>query len=444
MTLPPNRHDELLELLAAVRDGRIAQADFQRLERLLTGDAEAREVYFHYMTLHAALEQSGAGEAISGRLRQTIRDEETVRELRATIAADERSTIASRPARTRIRWRLAVALTTTALVLIAVFAGQRVLRQRSVAARSAQIAAVYGQVEATGAGGRVPAALGAVLPPGDSLKTGPDAYVRLRYPDGSTVDLKNDTELALLDGTPAKRLLLVVGTAYFEIAPQPAGAPLVVNPDRYDQVRVLGTSFQLRREADAQTRVLVVGGAVLFGAKDAAVPVAAQQASVAQREQRPSKPESFDPAAIWQGLSRGLTATYYDGEDLAGKSVTRVDPTVDFDWEKGSPDPAVGPDKCSARWTGQIQAEFTEPYTFYVIADEGARLWIDGKLVIDAWKNASGEKRESPPIELVAGRAYDLKLEYHESQEKARIQLLWSSPATPRDVVPHARLYPGS
>jgi ferric-dicitrate binding protein FerR (iron transport regulator) len=443
MTLQPNRRDELVELLGAVRDERIGQADFQRLERLLMEDGEARELYVQYMTLHASLEQIGAGGAVSGRLRETIRDEETIRELRAMIADDERSAFASRSARTPTRWRLTMALTTAALILIAVLVGPRVLRQRSVAARSAQIAAVYGQAESTGGGGRIQAALGAVLPPGGSLKTGPDAYVRLRYPDGSTVDLKDDTELVLLDGTPAKWLQLVTGTAFFEIAPQPASAPLIVNPDRYDQVEVAGTSFQVRREQDAQTRVLVVGGSVLFGAQDVAVPVAAKQASVAQREQGPSKPESFDPAAIWQGLSRGLTGTYYEGEDLTGKTLTRVDPKVDFDWGKGSPDPALGPDKFSARWTGWVEAEHTERYTFYVIADEGARLWIDGNLVIDAWKNASGEKRESPPIELVASRAYDVKLEYHESQEEARIQLLWSSPSTPRAVVPHSRLYPG-
>jgi len=442
MTQPPNRRDELLELLGAIRDERIAQADFQRLERLLTDDAEARELYVQYMTLHASLEQVGAGGAPTGRLRETIRDEETVRELRAMIAADERSAFASRSAQAKTRWRLTVALTTAALVLIAVFAGQRVLRQRSVAARSAQIAAIYGQVESTGAGGRVQAALGAVLPPGGSLKTGPDAYVRLRYPDGSTVDLKGDTELALLEGTPAKRLQLGTGTAYFEIAPQPAGTPLIVNPGRYDQVKVAGTSFQVSRDQDAETRVLVVGGSVLFGSEDKAVPIEARQSSSVQREREPSKPEAFDPAAIWQGLSRGVTAIYYDGEDLTGKSVTRIDPKVDFDWEKGSPDPAVGPDKFSARWTGRVEAEHTEPYTFYVIADEGARLWIDGNLVIDAWQDARGEKRESPPIDLVAGRAYDLKLEYHESQEKARIQLLWSSPSTPRDVVPNGRLHP--
>ena len=74
-----------------------------------------------------------------------------------------------------------------------------------------------------------------------------------------------------------------------------------------------------------------------------------------------------------------MTATYYDSENLTGKSVTRVDPMVDFDWGKSSPDPAIPADKFSVRWTGQIEAVHTERYTFYVIADEGARLWIDGK-----------------------------------------------------------------
>ena len=55
-----------------------------------------------------------------------------------------------------------------------------------------------------------------MLEPGRSLKTGPNAYVRLRYPDGSTVDLNAAGELALLNGTRAKRLQLVTGTAYFE------------------------------------------------------------------------------------------------------------------------------------------------------------------------------------------------------------------------------------
>lgn len=140
--------------------------------------------------------------------------------------------------------------------------------------------------------------------------------------------------------------------------------------------------------------------------------------------------------------SSGLTATYYDREDLSGKSLTRIDATIDFDWGRSSPDPAIGSDKFSARWTGRIQAEHTEPYTFYVIADDGARLWIDGQLAIDGWQKARGEKLPSPPIKLAAGQLVDMKLEYHESKDEARIQLLWSSPSTSRSIVPHSQLYP--
>jgi ferric-dicitrate binding protein FerR (iron transport regulator) len=442
MSPPPDRHDELLALLGAIRDERITAAEFERLERLLAELPEARGLYLQYLTLHAALEQAGAADGLVRRVRETLRDEEIVRDLHSLLAAERQSGLSPRPRRSKARRYLAAAAMVAALSLVAVFLGQFFVRKASTAACSAEIAAVYGRVETHAAGGLEQAAPGTMLEPGRSLKTGPNACVRLRYPDGSTVDLNAAGELALLNGTRAKRLQLVTGTAYFAVSPQPSAAPLVVNPGQYDQVQVVGTRFQMNHDESGQSQVLVADGNVLFGTADNAVSVKARQTSVVQREQAPSQPEGFDPAAIWQGLSRGLTATYCDGEDLTGRSVTRIDPKIDFDWGKGSPDPAVGPDKFSVRWTGRVEAEHTEPYTFYVIADEGARLWIDGKLVIDAWENARGEKRESPPIDLVAGRAYDLKLEYHESQEKAWIQLLWSSPSTPRDVVPHWRLSP--
>ena len=204
----------------------------------------------------------------------------------------------------------------------------------------------------------------------------------------------------------------------------------------------MGTGFQVSRDKKGETRVLVASGTVLFGADDKAVPIKAKQGSVARRQKKPTQPKKFDQETIWQGLSRGLSATYYDSEDLTGKSITRVDPLVDFHWGKSSPDPAVPPEGFSARWTGRIQAEHTEPYTFYVIADDGARLWIDGNQVLDGWKNARGVKLASPPTKLVAGRTYDLKLEYHEAKGAARIQLMWSSPSTPRAIVPHSQLHP--
>ena len=206
MSLPPDRHDELLALLGAIRDERINAAEFERLERLLAEFPQAREIFLQYITLHAAFEQAGAAELTPGRLREIIRDEQTVQELRSMIAADERSAFATRAHRSKRRRYLAATLTAAALVLLAVFVGQRVLLKPSVAASSAQIAAVYGPVESSAAGVRLPIAPGAVVRPGTSLKTGPNAYLRLQYPDGSTLDLKDATELALLDETQAKRL----------------------------------------------------------------------------------------------------------------------------------------------------------------------------------------------------------------------------------------------
>jgi len=442
MSHPSNDRDELFILLAAVRDEHISAEQITRLKRLLSENADARQFYVDFMTLRASLEQFGSTEAMAEQVRETLQDEEVVRELQSMIAAERRFPFASTSRRSNMGRYLAAVLTAAALILVALFLGHLILRRQSDAACSAEIAVLYGRVELSGVDGDAQTTAGTVVQPGQSLRTGSNAYVRLRYPDGSMVDLKAATELALVNGTRAKRLKLVTGSAYFDVSPQPSGAPLIVNPGRYDQVEVMGTSFEIRRNKKGETQVFVANGAVRFGADDKAVRIKAKQGSVAVRQKEPSQPKAFDQATLWQGLSRGLSATYYDREDLTGKSVTRVDPSIDFDWGKSSPDPAVPLDKFSARWTGRIQAEHTEPYTFYVVADEGARLWFDGKLVVDGWKNARGEKLASPPTKLIAGRTYDLKLEYHEVKGTANIHLLWSSPSTPRAIVSQSSLHP--
>lgn len=442
MNLPPSRHDELISLFGAIRDERITEAEFNRLEQLLAEDAEARELYVHFMTLHASLEHVDSLHTMAQRVRGTLDDDRAFREFQSMIATEGRSAFASRSPRSKAGRYLAAVVTAAALILVGLFLGQLILRKQSVAACSAEIAAVYGHVELPGASGDTRITPGTVLEPGRSVMTGPNASVRLQYQDSSTVDLKAGTKLTLLEGAGAKRLKLVTGSAYFDVASQASDAPLIVNPGQYDQVKVMGTSFQISRDKKGETRVLVADGTVLFGADDKAVRIESKQGSVARPRKKPSQPTAFKPTAIWQGLSRGLTATYYDREDLTGKSVTRVDPSVDFHWGKSSPDSAIPSDRFSARWTGRIEAEHTEAYTLYVLADEGARLWIDGKLMIDAWKNARGKKLSSPPIELVAGRTYDLKLEYHEAKDTAKIQLLWYSRSTSRTIVPHSQLHP--
>ncbi|MEH2026811.1 PA14 domain-containing protein, partial [Nostoc sp.] len=58
----------------------------------------------------------------------------------------------------------------------------------------------------------------------------------------------------------------------------------------------------------------------------------------------------------------GLKAEYYDNIDFTNLKVTRTDPTVNFIWGAGSPDPSIGADTFSARWTGQVEAKYSETY----------------------------------------------------------------------------------
>ena len=141
------------------------------------------------------------------------------------------------------------------------------------------------------------------------------------------------------------------------------------------------------------------------------------------------------------GTGTGLSATYYNNTDFTGVTVTRVDPTVDFDWGSGSPAPAIGANTFSARWTGQVEAQFSGVYTFYTQSDDGARLWINGQPIINNWSDRAPTE-SSGTIQLVAGQRYDIRMEFYEKNGTATARLLWSSASIPKSVVPSSRLYP--
>src|SRR5690242_21736464 len=98
----------------------------------------------------------------------------------------------------------------------------------------------------------------------------------------------------------------------------------------------------------------------------------------------------------------GLQGQYFDNMDLTGASLTRVTPTVNFNWGTGSPAPAIGKDTFSARWTGQVQANYSENYTFFTNTDDGVRLGVNVKLLIDDWTNHSTTTNRGT-IALAAG-----------------------------------------
>jgi hypothetical protein len=98
-------------------------------------------------------------------------------------------------------------------------------------------------------------------------------------------------------------------------------------------------------------------------------------------------------------------------------------------------------DHAAVRWTGSIQPEFSEDYTFSMIGDNGFRLWVDGQLVIDHWVDDWDVEQTSQPVRLEAGQKYDIKVELFEHVGGANLRLWWQSPSQPKEIVPTEALY---
>ena len=137
----------------------------------------------------------------------------------------------------------------------------------------------------------------------------------------------------------------------------------------------------------------------------------------------------------------GLLATYFDTINFTGASVTRIDPTVDFDWAAGVPVAGIGADTFSVRWTGQVEAPSTETYRFYTQSDDGVRLWVNGQRLIDNWTDHVATEN-SGTIALTAGQRATIVMETYENGGNAVAKLQWSSPSIAKVTIPSARLYP--
>ncbi|MBN1658890.1 MAG: hypothetical protein JXA93_10835 [Anaerolineae bacterium] len=117
---------------------------------------------------------------------------------------------------------------------------------------------------------------------------------------------------------------------------------------------------------------------------------------------------------VWRG-------EYYDNPALEGAPVlVRDDSAISFDWGTGAPD-GLPADNFSVRWTGD-QWLPAGIYFYRLAADDGARFWLDGSLIVDAWDLSGGNPRQGS-ISLGDG-VHHFVVEYHEAYDRARIILV--------------------
>lgn len=144
------------------------------------------------------------------------------------------------------------------------------------------------------------------------------------------------------------------------------------------------------------------------------------------------------------GTGTGLTGDYYSGQLMTfsgAPTLTRTDATVNFNWSGTAPATGISATNFTIRWTGAVQPQFNDTYTFYTTTDDGARLWVNGQLLVDEWADQSATEW-SGTVTLAAGKKYPLTMEYFQDTGGSSAQLAWSSASRTQEIIPQTQLYP--
>jgi hypothetical protein len=135
--------------------------------------------------------------------------------------------------------------------------------------------------------------------------------------------------------------------------------------------------------------------------------------------------------------NRGLAGKYYRNDHWAGApEEIQIDPNINFDWSKSWPLPSP----FSIEWTGQLIASLPGDYTFSLIADDGALVEIDGRIVVDVTKGPLLQEKNGT-INLSAG-LHRIRVRYFNTLFGGSVKLSWSLTGRPKEVVPTEALVP--
>ncbi len=134
----------------------------------------------------------------------------------------------------------------------------------------------------------------------------------------------------------------------------------------------------------------------------------------------------------------GFRGEYFDNANFTNLVLIRADAAIDSDYGGGSPDPRIGAETFSVRWSGRIRPRYSEIYNLTSETDDGVRLWVNGQLLINQWVD-QGPTRHAAMVNLVADQEYNVVMEYFENGGGAVARLFWSSNTQPEEPIPASR-----
>lgn len=122
----------------------------------------------------------------------------------------------------------------------------------------------------------------------------------------------------------------------------------------------------------------------------------------------------------------GLKAEYFNNLTCSDQpALTRTDPAINFQWTLFSPDPVISNDFYSARWTGTLRAPATGHIKIGLDGNDGYRMYLNGRLVIDNWKKQTYTTSLADAY-CRKDSLYAIRVEFFEPVGNAHIRMIWS------------------
>jgi beta-glucosidase len=133
----------------------------------------------------------------------------------------------------------------------------------------------------------------------------------------------------------------------------------------------------------------------------------------------------FLRASDGSGTESGLRGEYFANPTFSGEpAARRLDSTVDFRWTFLPPASGLGTGWYSVRWEGSLIGPETGPRRVGVEGNDGFRLFLDGRLLVDRWRKES-YRAVAADVRLEKGKACDLRLEFYEPVRNGEVRLVW-------------------
>jgi hypothetical protein len=158
--------------------------------------------------------------------------------------------------------------------------------------------------------------------------------------------------------------------------------------------------------------------------------------------------EVVDSVTVQQTSSPSVTcsgseykAEYFNNRALQGTPVVRCEPwPLNLKWGAGSPAAGIPSEGFSSRWTGRAQIN-AGTYKFTAFGDDGIRVWLDGVLIINEWRDQAAYFSVT---RTVAGGMHDIRVEHYENLGGAGVEFRWEPAAPVPAAVTRTISVPGS